>query len=258
MSGRRVVLVRKEGRTQTHLRIGHPIGVTRAHPDYAALRLANTHLGRHRSSIGRLYQVVREQRGLSYGAYSYAEYFHGAPGPAGPLPEVARGNQTFHMWIYPRSENAAFVLKLALREMEALNRDGVPGDRFNDVRDFACNSFAFEVETPAQQLAIELEDRFYGIRSFARRFPDEVSRLTAAGVGKAASRHLHPEHLLIVAVAPDAEKLKRQILSEEAPLIYPSGVDAAPLAGQDSAVRALQLGIEPDSIEILEAADLFR
>ncbi|MCZ6779698.1 MAG: pitrilysin family protein [Acidobacteria bacterium] len=259
LSGRRVVLVEKEGRTQTHLRIGHPIPVTRAHADYTALMLANTQLGRHRNSMGRLYQAVREQRGLSYGAYSYIGHFLGTPGPTtSSPPDLARGNQAFHMWIYPRSENAAFVLKLAIREMEELKRAGVPDDRFDDVRDFTRNSFAFDIETPARRLAMELDDRIYGVRDFARRFPDEVSKITRAEVNGAAARHLRPQDLLIVAVVPDAGKLKGQILSEDAPLIYPSGVDATPLAPDDAQVRAVKLDVDPGSIKILKANDLFR
>ncbi|MEE9218939.1 MAG: pitrilysin family protein [Acidobacteriota bacterium] len=259
LSGRRAVLVEKEGRTQTHLRIGHPIAVTRAHPDYAGLRLANTYLGHHRNSIGRLYQVVREQRGLSYGAYSYSEYFLGTPGPTKlPLPNLARGNQAFHMWIYPRSENAAFVLKLAISEMAALDKSGIPAARFNDVRDFIRNSFAFEVETPLRRLAMELDERLYGTRGFAERFPEEVAALTPARVRQAASDHLRPADLLIVAVVPDAEAFKKQLLSGEAPLIYPSGVDSKPLEEDDARVREIDLRLEPKAIKIVKAADLFR
>ncbi len=259
LSGRRVVLVEKEGLTQTNLLIGHPSPVTRAHADYTALMLANTQLGRHRNSMGRLYQVVREQRGLSYGAYSYTEHFLATPGPATSSPsDLARGNQAFHMWIYPRSENAAFVLKLAIREMEALKRAGVPDDRFEDVRNFTRNSFAFDIETPARRLAMELDDRIYGMQDFAGRFPDEVSRITRTEVNEAAARHLRPQDLLIVAVAPDAGKLREQILSEDAPLIYPSGVDASSLASDDAQVRAVKLGIDPSSIKVLKATDLFR
>ncbi len=162
------------------------------------------------------------------------------------------------MWIYPRSENAAFVLKLAIREMEELKRAGVPDDRFDDVRDFTRNSFAFDIETPARRLAMELDDRIYGVRDFARRFPDEVSKITRAEVNGAAARHLRPQDLLIVAVVPDAGKLKEQILSEDAPLIYPSGVDATPLAPDDAQVRAVKLDVDPGSIKILKANDLFR
>ncbi len=259
LRGRRAVLIEKEGRTQTHLRAGHPIEVTRAHPDYAALRLANSYLGQHRSTLGRLFQSVREQRGLSYGAYSYIEYFLGAGGPIKlSLPNLARREQAINFWIYPRSENAAFVLKLGVREMDIVARQGIPDGEFEAARAFLRNSFPFEIETPARELAMALDDRIYGSRDIARRFPEEVARLTPEQVRKVAKRHIRPADLLVVAVVPDAEAFRQQLLSGDAPLIYPSGVDPASLEKDDAAVRALPLGFTPDAIKILKAADLFR
>jgi zinc protease len=259
LSGRRAVLVEQEGRTQTHMRVGHPIAVNRAHPDYAALRVANAYLGQHRQTTGRLFQAVREKRGLAYGAYSYVEHFVGAGGPIKvSAPNLARRQQAFHFWTYPRAENAAFVLKLGIAELEDLARVGVPEEELAPVRDSVRNAFPFEIETAARELSLELDDRIYGIRGFAARFPAEVAALTPDKVREAARRHFRPADLLIVMVCPDAEALRRQLLSGDAPLIYPSGVDAAPLAADDARVRSLDLKLKPESIKILKAAELFR
>jgi zinc protease len=259
LSGRRAVLVEQEGRTQTHLRVGHPIEVTRAHADYAALRVANAYLGQHRQTTGRLFQTVREKRGLAYGAYSYIEHFLGMGGPGRfPASNLARREQAFHFWTYPRAENAAFVLRLGIAELEDLARVVVPEEELPLVRDSVRNAFPFELETAARELSLELDDRIYGTRGFAARFPAEVAALTADKVREAARRHFRPADLLIVMVCPDAEALRRQLLSGDAPLIYPSGVDPAPLAADDARVRALDLKLKPESIKIVKAADLFR
>ena len=258
-SGRRAVLVEKEGRTQIHLRAGHRIEVTRAHPDYAALRLANSYLGQHRGTTGRLFQVVREQRGLSYGAYSYIEYFVGYAGPMKlPLPNLARREQAVNFWIYPRSENAMFALKLGVSELTALAQGGIPETHFAETRDFTRNAFAFEIETPARELGMELDDRVYGSRGFAQRFPDEVAHLTPEKARQAARRHLRPDDLLVVAVVPDAKEFRRQLLAGEAPVIYPSGFDARPLEADDARVRAFPFTLTSEAIKIVQAADLFR
>jgi zinc protease len=259
LSGRRAVLVQQEGRTQTHMRVGHPIEVTRAHADYAALRLANAYLGQHRQTTGRLFQTVREKRGLAYGAYAYIEHFLGTGGPVKlAVPNLARREQAFHYWTYPRSENAAFVLRLGLYEMQRLSDGGISEGEFALVRDSVRNAFPFELETAARELSLALDDRIYGSRGFAARFPSELAALPPEKVRDAARRHLRPDDLLIVMVCPDAEALRRQLLSGEAPLIYPSGVDPAPLAADDARVRALELKLRPESIQILKAADLFR
>src|SRR5205807_3505480 len=62
---RRVIVVNKPDAVQTELRVGH-IGVPRKSPDYMALNLAVRILGGEGSN--RLHQVLRTERGLTYGA----------------------------------------------------------------------------------------------------------------------------------------------------------------------------------------------
>ncbi len=47
----------------------------RGDEDFYPLAVANSWLGEHRNSSSHLYQVIREERGLNYGDYSYIEYF---------------------------------------------------------------------------------------------------------------------------------------------------------------------------------------
>src|SRR6185437_1348617 len=68
-SGLRVEIIQKDTRAIA-MSLGHPIAVTRSHPDFAALWLARTWLGEHRSSVSHLYQRIREIRGLNYGDYA--------------------------------------------------------------------------------------------------------------------------------------------------------------------------------------------
>src|SRR5206468_6819284 len=69
-----VEILEKDTRA-TAISFGFPIDVTRAHPDFAALTVARAWLGEHRLSSGRLYQTIREQRGINYGDHAYIEAF---------------------------------------------------------------------------------------------------------------------------------------------------------------------------------------
>ena len=71
-SGMEVEIIQKETRA-TAISFGLPIGVLRSSPDFAALWLARTWLGDHRSSVSHLYQRIREIRGMNYGDYAYIE-----------------------------------------------------------------------------------------------------------------------------------------------------------------------------------------
>ena len=62
---RRLIVVNKPDAVQTEVRVGH-VGIARKHPDYMAINLAIRILGGEGSN--RLHNVLRTQRGLTYGA----------------------------------------------------------------------------------------------------------------------------------------------------------------------------------------------
>src|SRR4030095_1585437 len=75
--------------------LGVPLDVTRAHPDFPALSVARAWLGEHRMSSGRLYQQIREIRGINYGDYAYIEAFPRGMFQFFPDPNVARIRMCF-------------------------------------------------------------------------------------------------------------------------------------------------------------------
>ncbi|MGH9657050.1 MAG: M16 family metallopeptidase, partial [Bryobacteraceae bacterium] len=74
VSGMTALLIEKETRSVA-FSLGFPIAVQRGDPDFPALLVAQSYLGQHRSSAGRLFDRIREVRGLNYGDYAYIEYF---------------------------------------------------------------------------------------------------------------------------------------------------------------------------------------
>ena len=94
--------------------MGFPIQVLRGSKDWYALAIANSWLGEHRNSSGRLYNVIREARGLNYGDYSYLEHFPNAGQRFLPPQNVARRQQIFEIWIRPvPNETRHFALRAA-------------------------------------------------------------------------------------------------------------------------------------------------
>ena len=71
---RRVVVVNKPDAVQTEMRVGH-LGVRRNHADYMALNLATRILGGE--GANRLHQVLRTERGLTYGAQADMDTLQG-------------------------------------------------------------------------------------------------------------------------------------------------------------------------------------
>ena len=127
--GIEVEILEKETRA-TAISFGFPIDVTRAHPDFAALSVARAWLGEHRLSSGRLYQRIREERGINYGDYAYIEAFPRGMFQFFPDPNVARRRQIFEIWIRPVvPANAHMTLRLAVHELSNARRNGMTAGR---------------------------------------------------------------------------------------------------------------------------------
>ena len=256
--GKKVLLVEKEGRAQTQLRIGHPLTITREDPDFISLYLANTYLGRHRESLGRLYQTVRSERGLSYGAYSYVEHFQQAGWSKLALPNVPRWAQYFSMWTYPKSTNAKFAIQLALKELTDLVDRGIDQKTFDFIKNFEKNHLPFELETPERKLGLLMDEEFYGNFGFWEDFVERVKNVTTEEVTAAVKKYLAPDNIAIVALVSDGEEFKRELLSDKTIIEYPSGVDPVALKNKDEQIKAFELNLKPENFEIVKIADLFQ
>lgn len=256
--GKKVLLIEKERRAQTHLRIGHPLTITRKNPDFIPLYLANTYLGRHRESLGRLYQTVRSDRGLSYGAYSYVEHFQQAGWSKLALPNIPRRAQYFSMWIYPKSTNAKFVIKLALKELSDLVKHGINEEAFNFIRNFEKNHLPFELETPERKLGLLMDEEFYRNFAFWEDFEKRVEDVTSEEVRGVVKKYLSPDNFAIVVLVSDGEEFKRELLSDETKIEYPSGVDPNALKSADEEIRSFDLNLKPENFEIVKVAELFQ
>lgn len=256
---RKILVVEKEGRAQTQIRIGHPLSLTRKDPDYYPLLLANNYLGKHRVSIGRLYQEVRERRGLSYGAYSYIEHFLGFSGPIKlSVPNLARKEQYFSMWIYPKSENAKFVIKLALKEMSDLVDKGLEEEHLREIKSYTINNFPFEVETPIRKLAVMLDDVIYESKDFAARFEERIGSVSSEDVKRAAKEHLFPDRVAICVLVSDGERFVNEMLSPQTSLEYPSGVNPRDFEKEDSLIKSFSLHLAKEDFRIVKASELFQ
>lgn len=256
--GRKVLLIEKEGRAQTQFRIGHPHTLTRHSPDYFQLLVANVYLGKHRESVGRLYKTVRMDRGLCYGAYSYIEHFEQLGWSKLANPNCPRKAQYFSMWTYPKCANAKFGMKLCLKEMTDLVTNGIPEDKLEFIRNFEKNQFPFQIETPQRKLAHMMAEQFYGTYGFLDNFEREVESVTKERIDRAVKTYLSPENVVIVALVSDGEEFKKELLSNQTTLEYPSQADPTVLKKEDDQIKAFDLKLAEEDFEIVKASELFK
>ncbi len=257
VNNRRVVIVQKEGRDQAQLRMGRVVDYTRMDEAWYPLLVANTYLGQHRESFGRLFQTIRAERGMSYGAYSYHEHFQPG-GSKNPLPLTPFMPQYFSIWTYPKKGNVEFAIKMAIYELEDLIANGMTVDRLEKVKNFQINHFPFLVETPAQRLAMSIEEMYYDQPDFVENFGAKIANINRADLTAALSRYWSSDDLTIVVVTDNAGELKAELLTPETALELPRGATAEGLEEMNERVKNSDLKLKPEDIVIVNAEELFR
>jgi zinc protease len=255
--GRRLTLVEKDTRSVA-MSIGFPIHVRRGHAEYVALLVAASWLGQHRNSGVRLYDRIREVRGLNYGDYAYIEYFPRGMFLMEPDPNLARRQQIFQVWIRPVApETAHFTLRLAFFELERLYRDGMSAEDFTRTRNFLSKYVNLLMKTKKAELGYAIDSRFYGIGEYAAYIRSGLARLTVEDVNRAVRRHLRLKNVRVVMVARGCEELRKRIVDEvPSPVTYNSPKPEAILA-EDKLVERYPLGITLANTRVVPLAALF-
>jgi len=258
VNGLNVYLIEKENRAQTQLRFGHPTDIGRGDPDFMPLFLANTHLGRHRESMGRLYQVIRSQRGLSYGAYSYAEHFDQDSGSKLARPGRPRRQQYTSAWVYPKSENANFVIHAVMKELSDLSKKGLTQEDLDEARTFEINHFAFQVETPRRQLGMRMDELLLVTPMYVDSFVSRAERVTLDDVNRALPRAIDVKNMIIVAVVSNGEEFSKEMMGPAVTVEYPSGVDPRSLRQADMEYNNFLPAYEPQKVHVIRASAMFQ
>jgi zinc protease len=196
-----VLVVTKPARAWA-ISLGHPLSITRADDDFFPLFLANSYFGEHRTFNGALMAKMRSDRGLNYGDYSYVEHFVQDGASTFAAANVPRRSQAFTIWIRPvAAEHAHFAIRLAVREMRRLVRDGLTQAAFDETREFLLNYTKLWTQTPSRRLGFAMDGVFYGGKSLVDELGDRLPRMTVDDVNGAIGRHLRPESLSIAAIA---------------------------------------------------------
>lgn len=181
---RRLIVVNKPDAVQTEVRVGH-IGIPRSHPDYMAVNLAIRILGGEGSN--RLHQVLRTERGLTYGAQANMD--------------ALKVSGDFEAQTNTRSEATGEVLRLIVDEFWRLQRERVGERELADAKAYMTGSFPLTIETP-DAIALQVVNViFYGLPlEQLQNFRDRVNAVTVDDIQRVARAYLKPDRLSVVLV----------------------------------------------------------
>jgi zinc protease len=253
IEGRSALFIDKPG-ADASISFGFPVDVHRGERDFYALWIANSWLGEHRNQSSHLFNVIREERGLNYGDYSYIEAFPEGGQREMPPVNVPRRTQLFEVWIrtLPNAQ-APFALRAALREVQLLVDDGLTAEEFELTRTFLKKYSLHFAETTSARLGYAMDDRFYGIdgEGHLARFRRMMDELTLEDVNAAIKRHLQYRNLKIAIVSGDATNLRTLLASDAAtPIEYPTPKPDAIMA-EDREIAVVPLALAAERIEIV-------
>jgi predicted Zn-dependent peptidase len=129
------ITVHRRPTEQAHIVYGTE-GLHRSHPDRHALTILDTVLGGGMSS--RLFQEIREKRGLAYAVYSYRALF--------------AGTGTFAIYAGTTPQNATTVMDIIKAEAEAIASAGVTEAELERAKGHVKGSLVLSSEDPGSRM----------------------------------------------------------------------------------------------------------
>jgi zinc protease len=266
-AGIKMLLVEKETDASA-ISFGYPISLLRNQPDFIPLLIANSYLGEHRNAVGRLYQAIRETRGMNYGNYSYIEAFPAGYATQQPRVNVPRRSQLFEIWIRPISltapgnlhERTLFATRAALFELKKLADAGMTPEAVHTSKEFLRNYAGTWGATISRRLGYAIDDAFYGMAEpgFLQSAKAAIDKASVEQVNAAVKKHLQADNLYLVIITADAAGLKQKLLTGQATSITYAGDRPAALLAEDKMIAALPISVKEGDITILPIDQVFQ
>ncbi len=192
---RKIYIVARPGSVQTNYLLGEQ-AIDRTSPDYDVLQVMNTVLG---GPNGRLFRVLREEKGYTYGASSGLRALR------------YRGDWRAGMDV--RTEVTGPSLRDLLAELARMRDEPVPGPELQDAQRSLTASFALSLENPSEVLSLYVVRQMYAFPAdYWDRYSDRIMAVTPAQVQTTARKYLDDSKLQIVAVG-DSSKIEEPLRS---------------------------------------------
>lgn len=188
-AGRRVF---QRDTEQVHVCLGAP-GVPAEDETNYVVDVANSILGGGLSS--RLFQHIREERGLAYSVYSYHTAYQGAG--------------IFTVYVGLSRENLKAGLDLATAEMQSLLEEKVPSAELERARQQVLGSFLLSLEnTTNRMIRLGKQELSLGRYVPVEEVKEKIRAVTAEDVMNLCARVFQPDRLTTVVLGPVGEEIE--------------------------------------------------
>jgi len=200
----RIIIIDKPDVTQSQIRIGR-LGINRRHPDYFAIKVANTIFGG--SFTSRLVDQVRVNRGLTYNINSrFSAPFH-------------KGE--FKISTFTKIDKTEETIRIILEEMEKFCEESLDNDTIRNTKQYLIGQFTTQIET-ADDIARHLADiEFYQMpKDYLSEYVDKIKNITTDDIKRVLKENFCTDNLLIL-VLSKGEKIKKSLEKFGPVEVYP-------------------------------------
>jgi predicted Zn-dependent peptidase len=171
-------------------------GLSKTHPDRYKLGLLHVILGANMSS--RLFNEIREKRGLAYSIHSSVSTF------------LDTGSFTVSAGVDPNK--ASLALQVTLKELKKIAAKGITQDELRRAKDYFLGQLFLMLEDTLDHM-VWAGDRFlyYGACLKREDVIAEVEKITEADIQQMAQQTFMTEHLNLALIGPVKEKAQKEI-----------------------------------------------
>lgn len=170
---------------QTHVLIGG-IGISRGDPDFFPLMLGNHMIGGS-DLTSRLFQEVREKKGLAYSVYSHFIAFK-EPGP-------------FLIGLQSRNEKANEAVQLVYKILDKFMKEGPSEEEFTSAKRSVIGKFQVNLASNGAMVNALSSLAFYQLPlDYFDNYAQKIQAVTRDQVRQAMQKHLPLDQLLTVMV----------------------------------------------------------
>ncbi|MDQ3555631.1 MAG: insulinase family protein, partial [Gemmatimonadota bacterium] len=214
-----VTLIHRPGSVQSNILVGH-VGIRPDNPDFYPLQVLNKVVGGGTDS--RLFLILREEKGWTYGAYSQLS----RPRNVGYYLASAE----------VRTEVTDSALVELMSQLRRVAEEPVPAAEMESAKSFLTGSFPLRIETAGQIASQVAQTRLLGLPTEdLLRYRERIEAVTAADVQRVAREYIRPGQAAIIVVG-DAGKVAESLRRVAPVALFDTG--GKPLQAADLEVRA--------------------
>lgn len=188
-NAREVIVVDRPASQQSTIFVSN-LALARNDPDFVELYVANQVLGG--SAASRLFMDLREQRSLTYGAYSQV----------GERPQIA----PFVAYARVRNQVTEAAVAGFFEHLDRIVAEAPPEAELENAQRYLSDSFPLQIETAARITSMIEELRVNDLPAdYWDGFRSSIGAVTPEQAHQAAQTYIHPDQALVVAVGRAAD-----------------------------------------------------